>query len=236
MNTEHHLRSLLDRYYAQARRDAASNELIPDDAIGRLVRYIDLTLQWNERFNLVRVRDGVDFIDLHVMDAIAVSPMLAVGIDDGLSPSRSAPESLVDVGSGVGIPGVVCAILRPETVVTVVDSQLKRSRFLEHIRIELELDNLVVLRQRIEQLDGTSPTPAIIARGFSSLATLIAVTSKIRTRETLIHAMKTAQAAGELADVDRTAWHILRRSYELPSVSRDRELVTLIPVQEAEVN
>lgn len=107
-------------------------------------RFIELLRQRTREANLTGIRDPND-IAVHV-------------IGDALAPLETAPrdylgeppEELLDVGSGAGIPGIVYAVLWPETKVVLLESQKKRIEFLHEAVEELELGNVEVLEGRAE--------------------------------------------------------------------------------------
>lgn len=125
-----HSRSLLVR-------GAAQLELpLSDLQIAQLSRYQALLAEWGEKINLTALRDPADIVTRHFLDSLALvralptaSQLATCGLD----------RSLVDVGSGAGFPGVLCALLRPELHVTLVERIGKKAAFLLALRRELGL-------------------------------------------------------------------------------------------------
>jgi 16S rRNA (guanine527-N7)-methyltransferase len=118
---------------------------ISEGVLAQLVRYQALLAEWGERINLTALRDPKDVIVRHFLDSLALVRALpasaelhAAGHDD------RAAASLVDVGSGAGFPGVLCALLRPELRVTLVERIGKKAAFLLALRRELGLRYEVV--------------------------------------------------------------------------------------------
>src|SRR5579863_7996293 len=93
---------------------AAGLAPLNETAIVRLGAYISLILRWNSRMNLTAIREEDAIISLHIIESIDVSTKLPNDI-----------ESLLDFGSGAGLPGIPIAICRPEIKVTLADSQNK---------------------------------------------------------------------------------------------------------------
>jgi 16S rRNA (guanine527-N7)-methyltransferase len=110
-----------------------------DEAIAKLLRYLDLLLTWNRKINLTAVTDPIEIVDRHFLDSLAVLPALGES------------STLIDVGSGAGFPGAVLAIARPELRVTCVESIRKKVAFLDTLRAQLA-PNLEPLCLRIEAL------------------------------------------------------------------------------------
>jgi 16S rRNA (guanine527-N7)-methyltransferase len=93
---------------------------LDDETASRFERYLSLFLRWNERFNLSAVRDEDGILSRHFIESIAVAYALPPGI-----------ATLLDFGSGAGLPGIPIALCRPEIAVTLAESQGKRAAFLQ---------------------------------------------------------------------------------------------------------
>ena len=105
--------------------DAAGLAPLDEAATDRLGAYVSLILRWNSRMNLTAIRDEDRIISLHIIESIVVSEKLPNGIG-----------SLLDFGSGAGLPGIPIAICRPEIEVTLAESQNKKAAFLmEAVRV-----------------------------------------------------------------------------------------------------
>ncbi len=114
-----------------------------------LSRYLSVLLLWNRRINLTAVREPEGIVDLCFVDSLAIVPHIVASV-----------RTLIDVGSGAGFPGAVMALARPDIAVTLVESNHKKTAFLEAVRREIPLPNLVVKSVRIESL---SPPHADVA-------------------------------------------------------------------------
>lgn len=128
------------------------------NAIERLLAYIALLQRWNATYNLSAVRDPLQMVTRHLLDSLAIAPWV-----EG--------ESLADLGSGAGLPGIPLALMTPRRRVTLVDSNGKKARFLRAAVRELELANVEVVESRVEELNGTFD--CITARAFSSLPEML---------------------------------------------------------------
>ncbi|KAH6756985.1 S-adenosyl-L-methionine-dependent methyltransferases superfamily protein [Perilla frutescens var. hirtella] len=113
--------------------------------------YIDSLLQWNQKMNLTAVKDENEVMERHVEDSLTIiepvrdSYMLHCGISfENLS--------VVDVGSGAGLPGMILAIACPGWKVTLLESMNKRCVFLEHVAGLIGLQNVQIVRDRAENL------------------------------------------------------------------------------------
>ena len=90
--------------------------------------YLALILRWNARTNLTAIRDSEGIIQRHFLESIACARMLPAGI-----------ATMLDFGSGAGIPGIPISLCRPEISVTLAESQGKKAAFLQEAVRELEL-------------------------------------------------------------------------------------------------
>jgi 16S rRNA (guanine527-N7)-methyltransferase len=99
---------------------AAGLTPLDEETASRFEDYLSLFLRWNERINLSAVRDEEGIISRHVVESMAVASELPQGI-----------RTLLDFGSGAGLPGIPIALCRPEIAVTLAESQGKKAAFLQ---------------------------------------------------------------------------------------------------------
>ena len=134
---------------------------------GRLLRYHEMLLDWNQRMDLTAVTEEAEMIDRHYVDSL-----MALTVP-GLIPREG---TLIDVGTGAGFPGLPLALALPDTRVTLMDAQRKRLDFLQAVIDELNVTNVTLLHSRAE--DGAR-TPecreqfdVAVARAVAPLAVL----------------------------------------------------------------
>jgi 16S rRNA (guanine527-N7)-methyltransferase len=106
-------------FHLNSRLSAAGLDSLDPATAARFEAYAALLLRWNERTNLTAIRDEDGVISRHFVESIACARLLPVGI-----------ESLLDLGSGAGFPGIPIALCRPEIAVTLAESQGKKAAFL----------------------------------------------------------------------------------------------------------
>jgi 16S rRNA (guanine527-N7)-methyltransferase len=126
----------------------------------RLLALIELLAHWNRRFSLTAVREPLDMVVRHLLDSLVVLPYLR-------------GKNIIDVGSGPGFPGLPIAIAQPEIRVTLLDSNLKRTRFCRHACQQLGLTNVEIVRQRAEAFVTESRFDCLMGRAFGTTADLI---------------------------------------------------------------
>ena len=102
------------------------------DTKRKLLDYVALIVKWNRVHNLTAVRDDAQMVSAHLLDCLAVTPSLEA-------------NTVVDVGSGAGLPGVPLALMWPHARVTLLDSSHKKATFLRQTLIELGIKNANVI-------------------------------------------------------------------------------------------
>lgn len=159
---------------------------LPPAARDSLLAYLDLLAHWNKTYNLTSVRDPAEMVSRHVLDSLSVLPWL-----------RGA--TLLDAGSGAGLPGIPLAIVRPELQVTLLDSVGKKVRFLRHVQRELELPNVFPVQARLEEYSPPAGFAMVISRAFSDLAAFAAAARHLLQPDTRLLAMKGRNPDDEIA-------------------------------------
>ena len=153
MHARHALQSQLEQGI-----DALGVQLSPD-AVPRLLDYLALLERWNATYNLTAVRDPVDMVTRHLLDALAILPYVR-------------GKSLADLGTGPGLPGIPLAIAEPGRDILLVDSNGKKVRFLREAIRTLKLEGVRALQSRVEDVEGQFD--CVTARAFASLADMLA--------------------------------------------------------------
>jgi 16S rRNA (guanine527-N7)-methyltransferase len=168
---------------------AALTELgAPDDArqSAKLARFLVLLDKWNKAFNLTAVRDPFEMIARHVLDSLTARPYL-----HGLS--------VLDAGTGAGLPGIPLAIAEPRRQFVLLDSGGKKTRFVEHAVGELELNNVEVVRSRAQAYRPADPFDTVICRAFASLREFVERCAGLVANGGRLVAMKGREPRAELA-------------------------------------
>ena len=134
----------------------------------QLVDLVFLLDHWAARINLTGHRDPRAMMSHLVLDAAALSKSLTEIAD---------ARSLADLGSGAGFPGLPLAILQPHLAVALVDSRLKRNHFQREVRRRLELDQVVPMLGRAEQLD-PAPSEIVVAQAMTQPTQALAMMAR----------------------------------------------------------
>lgn len=183
---------------------------------GQLLDYLDLIQKWNRVYNLTAVRDPQEMLTQHLLDSLTVVAPLR-------RHTGGAPCSLLDVGSGAGLPGVVIAIACPEIRVDCVDTVAKKAAFLQQVAVTLRLPNLRGLHDRVERLAG--PYDVVTSRAFSSLADLVVWSGAALAPHGVWMAMKGRHPEEEIAALppDVAMFHV--EQLRVPNFEGERCLV-----------
>ncbi len=179
----------------------------------QLLAYLGLMQKWNKAYNLTAIRDPQQMLVRHLLDSLAVVPHIN-------------SDELIDVGSGGGLPGIPLAILFPEQSITTLDSNSKKTRFQNQVRIELGLNNLEVIHGRVEAVQDRQ-FGQVISRAFASIVDMINLSHALLAEKGVFLAMKGRYPDADLAELPPQ--YVLQQSYELhvPGLDEERHLLVL---------
>lgn len=190
-----------------------------------LLAYLELIQKWNKVYNLTAVRDPAEMLTHHLLDSLAVVVPLRHQLETLRSQEvwRARAVSLLDVGSGAGLPGIVIAICRPDIHVDCVDTVAKKAAFINQVAAALKLPNLHGLHDRVEKLAGKYDL--ISARAFASLPDFVNLSSAALAEGGIWLAMKAKHPADELAalPVDIDVFHV--EQLAVPGLDAERRIV-----------
>jgi len=186
---------------------------LPHEAIARFADYLRLLEKWNRVHNLTAVRETERMVVLHLLDSLSVLPHIAEA------------RTLLDVGSGGGLPGIPLALARPELQVTLLDSSSKKTSFLEQARAELALANVDVVCARVEQWRPDRSYDVVVSRAFADLGEFVEQAQHLVATGGRMLAMKGVNPFEEIARVP--ASHRVAQVTELhvPQLDAKRHLV-----------
>lgn len=186
---------------------------LDNDQVKKLMDYLTLLDKWNSTYNLTAVRDPQAMLTYHLLDSLAVVPFL------------SEVKNLLDVGSGGGLPGVVLAIVYPEMKVSMIDIVHKKTAFLNQVKIELGLDNVMVYTGRVEELQMDELFDGIISRAFASLNDFVSLSSHILSDNGSFYAMKGLIPEDEISNLE-SGWTVKRiEALKVPGLDAQRHLL-----------
>ena len=190
---------------------------LPARALDALNAYLALLAKWNRTYNLTAIREPERMVTHHVLDALAVLPHL---------PAR-ADLSLLDVGSGCGVPGLPLAIARPGWRVVLLDSNHKKGAFLQQAVIELGLVNAQAVIARVEDYVPAAPFDVVISRAFSDLATFAQTSARHLAAGGQLVAMKGVFPDEEVAQLPAGIRVVAAPALAVPGLPAERHLIIM---------
>jgi len=148
----------------------------------KLVHYIQLIARWNKAFNLTAIRDVEQMVSKHLLDSLVVQPFVEGSL-------------ILDVGSGAGLPGIPFAITSPDKHFVLIDTNGKKTRFLTQAKIDLKLDNVEVVHQRVQDYQPMKEGhriyfDVITARAYASVDDILSSTIHLQNEATSILVMQ----------------------------------------------
>jgi len=183
--------------------------------------------RWNQVHNLTAIEGEKNSIGLHLIDSIAVLPILRRFL-------KEPTPKIADLGSGGGLPAIPIAILQPEWQLTLIEAIRKKTAFLQHIRGKLKLKNINVLSERAEDVAVQQPAQydAVISRAFTNLARFLELSLPFLKPNGLVFAMKSKRADEEMQDVCMDDWQLVAdEPLHIPNLAVERRLLVLTPVR-----
>ncbi len=176
------------------RTQLQQHDIFLDEAVlWKEVDFLTELLRWNKTYNLTSITDTVEAIEKHLVDSLLILPYL-----DNV-------ESIMDVGSGGGFPGIPLQIARPQLRVTSVDAVAKKISFQRHVARQLKLDGLTPWHGRIEEVPrqkfAVYGFDLVVARAFSSLRDFLELALPCVKPNGQIVAMKGPDGEKELNEV-----------------------------------
>lgn len=154
----------------------------------RLLDYLELLVRWNAAYNLSGIKEAERMLGLHLLDSLSLLPLLPAG-----------SATILDVGSGAGLPGIPLAICLPDKHFILLDSNGKKARFLVQALAALGLENAEVVNQRVESFQSARQIDIVVTRAFSSLQQSLAWIGHLLGDRGSLLAMKGHYPEDELA-------------------------------------
>ncbi|MGH8274767.1 MAG: 16S rRNA (guanine(527)-N(7))-methyltransferase RsmG [Gammaproteobacteria bacterium] len=188
----------------------------PAGAAEALAAHLALVAEWNRAYNLTAVRDPAEMVARHVLDSATALPFLR-------------GKRMLDAGSGAGFPGIVLALLAPETVWVLVESNGKKARFLHHALRHLDLSERVsVVCERLERFHPAAGFDTVTARALAELATLASWAAPLLAPAGRLVAFKGRR---EQVDAERLAlgaeWRVEITAVKVPDLAAERHIVIM---------
>ncbi len=180
--------------------------------LDKLLAFVALLEKWNKTYNITAIRDVRQMLIMHVLDSASVYCYLK-------------GNSIIDVGTGGGIPGIILALLNPELKVTLLDSNHKKTRFLRFAQRQLKIDNITVVCQRVEEYQAQTGFDVVISRAFSEVGLFLQLAGHLCAATGCMFAMKGPRIESEN---NAAQWGFALQqdiNIEVPFLDADRRLL-----------
>lgn len=179
----------------------------------QLLDYLALLFKWNKVYNLTSVRDPMQMMTHHLLDSLAAVPVFAQA------------RSVLDVGAGGGLPGVVLAIARPDMNVSMIDTVHKKTAFLTQVKAELGLANVTVYTKKVQELEVATKFDVITSRAFADLSDFVNWSGHLLAEGGQFIALK-GTAPPEEQERLPAAWKVTQLlPIQVPQLQAERHLV-----------
>ena len=151
---------------------------LTEDQLKKLNKFYNLLIEWNQKINLTRITNKEDVYLKHFYDSLTIVKEVDL----------TKVNTLCDVGTGAGFPGIVLKIVFPNLNITLVDALQKRVNYLNKVIEELELKNIKAIHIRAEDLKETYDI--VTARAVANIEKLITYTMHLVNKDGMLVALK----------------------------------------------
>ena len=183
-------------------------ENIPQ-VISKLLIYKELLIKWNKSFNLTSIKNR-EVVTHHFLDCLSIIPFIK-------------SSSLLDVGTGAGLPGIIIAIVKPDIKVSLIDKVGKKIAFIKRVVAELEIKNIDTYHDRVELLTSEEKYDGIISRAFSNMDDFIKSTKHLIKSQGVWYGMKSKKILNdEMVNINQP-WTL--EKLDVPFLDAERYLV-----------
>ena len=197
-----------------------------EEQISKFEKYLELLLEWNEKFNLTAITDKDEIEEKHFLDSILLLEFFGI-----------RNKSLLDVGSGAGFPGIPLAIAEPTLKVTLLEANGKKIIFLQEVVKQLNLSNVEVIQGRSEELKTREHYDVVTARAVKELNILLEISFHLVKVGGHFIAYKGPNAKEELANAkgalkELGAGGTVLLEYDLPKSQNSRVFLRILKKSE----
>ncbi|WP_457743664.1 16S rRNA (guanine(527)-N(7))-methyltransferase RsmG [Sulfurimonas sp.] len=169
------------------KKTLADNDInLPNNFFSNIQKYKEHLYKWNKIHNLTGAKDEATLNDF---------------IYDALFPIKFLPQvdSLMDIGTGAGFPGMILALALPDTEVTLVEPLTKRASFLQFIKADLGLKNVRVVKKRVEEME-SQIFDLITSRAVTDTKMLLKLSQNFRDKNSRLLFYKGEKVFDEVND------------------------------------
>lgn len=190
-----------------------------EEQLSQLDKFYHLMLEWNEKINLTRITAEKEVYLKHFYDSLTLNKVIDL----------KNVNTLCDVGTGAGFPGVVLKIVFPNLRITLIDSLLKRVNYLNEIIKELKLQDIEAIHSRGEDYKGEFDV--VTSRAVANIEKLVDYTMHLVSKNGVFVAMKgniDKELTESVAKKINKKYRIIKlEKFTLPIENSERSLVVI---------
>ncbi|NEW61008.1 16S rRNA (guanine(527)-N(7))-methyltransferase RsmG [Sulfurovum sp. bin170] len=172
----------------------SSNISFDNRQIEQLEKFTSLLEEWNKIHNLTGAKTK-DEIYKNILDSLYPYTFI------------KRPNSILDVGTGAGFPGLILAIAYPKCKTVLCEPRNKRASFLKFVAMELKLENVEVVKKRVEDYHFSEPFELITSRAVTNTKMLLSLTQHLQDDDTRFLFYKGEKVFSELELVDSPIYY-----------------------------
>lgn len=141
-----------------------------EQQLNQSIDYLEMMHTWNQRLNLTAIRDPIEMVSRHLLDSLSIYPHVM-------------GNSVIDVGTGAGLPGVPLAIMMPQKQFFLLDSNHKKQVFVSQVAKLLSLKNVHCIHSEVKAYQPTEKFSTIVTRAFAPLSQMIELTNHLLAQD-----------------------------------------------------
>jgi 16S rRNA (guanine527-N7)-methyltransferase len=203
-----------------------SDFALTDSQRRQLAAYLELLNKWNRVHSLTAIEDPSEQVQRHILDGLSIWPEIAARF------GSNASIRVADVGSGMGVPGLVLAVVMPNIQMDLIERNQKKAAFLRHVCSRLNLTGRArVVEQDVSAIKPNPEYDLITSRAFAALPAFLELTLGISGPNTLWAAMLGRQKENEsnhilIKNNNKIKELMVRRLVKIntPGVDKERHL------------
>ena len=181
-----------------------------------LLDFCELIKRSNKLYNLTSIVETKEMLSKHILDSLSIKHLIK-------------GKNILDIGSGAGLPGIPLAVTSPDKKFLLLDSNNKKIIFLNHVKINLGIENIDLLHERIEDFDNKKAFDSIICRSYASLPTIYSNSIDHLNKNGVIIAMKGKYPHEEISALKNLnqSIHFEVARIDVPILSAERHAVIM---------